>query len=161
MHGHWFISLGQQEHTFLGSALHFIRTTWFTYQARRQDIAAGGAKNQKEAPKTGRGGKLKKYCIRCMQQLWGQTWNERAQISNGGPGTTAPPLATALSPTSLPIFSGAKVGSVCRMQLRPSDTVVSPYIMRLFKWFPYWIRLKICKIWLYDLTWKIRLFMTL
>jgi len=28
MHGHWFISLGQQEHTFLGSALRFILVTW-------------------------------------------------------------------------------------------------------------------------------------
>jgi len=24
MHGHWFVSVGQQEHAFLGSALHFI-----------------------------------------------------------------------------------------------------------------------------------------
>jgi len=30
MQGHWFISLGQQEHAFLGSALHFVQTTWFT-----------------------------------------------------------------------------------------------------------------------------------
>jgi len=28
MHGHWFISLGQQEHAFLGSALRFIQVTW-------------------------------------------------------------------------------------------------------------------------------------
>jgi len=27
MHGHWFVSLGQQEHAFLGSALHFIQKT--------------------------------------------------------------------------------------------------------------------------------------
>jgi len=31
MHGHWFISFGQQEHAFLGNALHFIHITWFTY----------------------------------------------------------------------------------------------------------------------------------
>jgi len=31
MHGHWFVSLGQQEHAFIGSALHFIPITWFTY----------------------------------------------------------------------------------------------------------------------------------
>jgi len=31
MHGHWFISLGQQERAFLGSTLHFIQITWFTY----------------------------------------------------------------------------------------------------------------------------------
>jgi len=30
MHGHWFISLGQQEDAFLGSALNFIQITWFT-----------------------------------------------------------------------------------------------------------------------------------
>jgi len=30
MHGHWFICLGEQEHSFLGSALHFIQITWFT-----------------------------------------------------------------------------------------------------------------------------------
>jgi len=27
MHGHWFISSGQQQHVFLGSALHFIQIT--------------------------------------------------------------------------------------------------------------------------------------
>jgi len=31
MHGHWFISFRQQEHAFLGNALHFIQITWFTY----------------------------------------------------------------------------------------------------------------------------------
>jgi len=31
MHGHWFISLGQQEHVFSSSALLFIQITWFTY----------------------------------------------------------------------------------------------------------------------------------
>jgi len=31
MHGTWFISWGQQEHVFLGSALHFIQISWFTY----------------------------------------------------------------------------------------------------------------------------------
>ena len=60
-------------------------------QARRQDIAAGGAKNQKEGPKTRRGDTFYKYPIRCMQQPWGQTRNGRAQISNGGPGTSGPP----------------------------------------------------------------------
>jgi len=34
---------------------------------------------------------------------------------------------------------GAQVGSVCRIQLRSSDIVVSPDILRLFSWFPYWI----------------------
>jgi len=31
MHGHWYISLPEQDHAFLGSALHFIQITWFTY----------------------------------------------------------------------------------------------------------------------------------
>jgi len=31
MHGHWFVYLGQQQHAFLGSALHFIQETWFTF----------------------------------------------------------------------------------------------------------------------------------
>jgi len=31
MHGHRFICLGQQKYAFLGSALHFIQITWFTY----------------------------------------------------------------------------------------------------------------------------------
>jgi len=31
MHGYWFISLGQQEHAFLGSTLNFIHDTWFNY----------------------------------------------------------------------------------------------------------------------------------
>jgi len=29
--GHWFISLREQDHAVLGSALHFIQITWFTY----------------------------------------------------------------------------------------------------------------------------------
>ena len=28
---HWFISLREQNHAFLGSALHFIQIPWFTY----------------------------------------------------------------------------------------------------------------------------------
>jgi len=31
MHGHWLVSLGQQEHAFLGSTLHLIQIAWFTY----------------------------------------------------------------------------------------------------------------------------------
>jgi len=31
MHGHWLISLGQQEHAFLGFALHFIQIICLTY----------------------------------------------------------------------------------------------------------------------------------
>ena len=56
-----------------------------------------GAKIQKEGPKTRRGATFLKYSIGCMQQQGSQTRNGRAPISNGGPGTTAPPLATALT----------------------------------------------------------------
>ena len=42
-------------------------------QARRQDLAAGGAKNQKEGPETRREAKFLKYSIGCMQQPGGQT----------------------------------------------------------------------------------------
>jgi len=31
MHGHWFVSLGQKEHPFLGSALLFVQVTWFAH----------------------------------------------------------------------------------------------------------------------------------
>ena len=60
-------------------------------QARRQDVAAGGAKNQKEGPKTRRGATFLKYSIGCMQQPVGQTWNGGAPISNGGAGHHCPP----------------------------------------------------------------------
>jgi len=42
-------------------------------QARRQDVAAGEAKNQKEGPKTRREATFLKYSIGCMQQPVGQT----------------------------------------------------------------------------------------
>jgi len=59
-------------------------------QTRRQDLAAGG-------PKTRRGATFLKYSIGCMQQPVGQTRNGGEPISNWGPGTTGPPLATALN----------------------------------------------------------------
>jgi len=52
-------------------------------QVCRQDLAAGGAKNQK-------GGHISKNCIGCIQQPGGQTWNGRAQISNGRTGDHCP-----------------------------------------------------------------------
>jgi len=58
-------------------------------QARRQDLAAGRAKARREST-------FLKYSIGRMQQPMGQTWNGGAPISNGGPGTTGPPLETAL-----------------------------------------------------------------
>ena len=67
-------------------------------QARRQDLAAGGAKNQMEGQKNRRGVTFLKYSIGCMQQPGGPNvkW-EGEPTSNGGPGTTGPQLATALS----------------------------------------------------------------
>jgi len=60
------------------------------HQARRQDVAAGGVKNQKEGPKTRRGATFLKYSIGCMQQPVGQTWNGwGTDFKWGGPDTTA------------------------------------------------------------------------
>jgi len=66
-------------------------------QARRQDVAAGEAKNQKEGPKTKRGASFLKYCIGCMEQPGSkrEMGGHRFQMG-GGASTTAPPLATAL-----------------------------------------------------------------
>ena len=52
---------------------------------------------------------------------------------------------------------GAQVGTICRMQLRPSDVVVSLHILIVLMVLC-GITLKICKIWLYDLKWKIWLY---
>jgi len=65
-------------------------------QARRQDLAAGGTKNQKE-PNTRRGATFLKCSIGCMQQQGGQTRNGEHRFQMGGPGTTGSPLATALT----------------------------------------------------------------
>ena len=48
------------------------------------------------------GAKILKYSIGCFQQPVGQTWNGGHRFQMMGPGTTGPPLATAL-PTS-PIY---------------------------------------------------------
>jgi len=42
-------------------------------QARRQDLAAGGAKNQMEGQKNRKGATFLKYSIGCMQQPGYQT----------------------------------------------------------------------------------------
>jgi len=42
MHGHWFIYLGQQEHGFLGCALHFIQITLFTYVFANIEVQFAG-----------------------------------------------------------------------------------------------------------------------
>jgi len=54
-------------------------------------FSSRGGKKQKEGPKTRRGATFLKFCIGCMQQPGGQTWNERTQISNEGNGNTVPP----------------------------------------------------------------------
>jgi len=54
--------------------------------------------SQQGGPKTRRGATFKKYCIGCMQQPGSQTWNGGHRFQMGGPGTTGPPLATALTP---------------------------------------------------------------
>jgi len=41
---------------------------WAATQAHRQDLATGRAKNQKEGPKTRKGGTFLKHSIGCMQQ---------------------------------------------------------------------------------------------
>ena len=50
-----------------------------------------GGKNQKEGPKTRRGGHVFKYSIGCMQQPVGQAWNGGGTDFKRGPGTTGPP----------------------------------------------------------------------
>jgi len=72
-------------------------------QARRQDIAAGGAKNQ-EAPKTRRGGHILKIlnwmyaATRGPNVKWGGT-----DFKRGGRAPLAPPLATALTKWRVPL----------------------------------------------------------
>jgi len=57
---------------------------YYIDQARRPDLTAGGTKNQK-------GATFKKYSIRCMQQLRGQTWNGGHRFQMGEPWTTGLP----------------------------------------------------------------------
>ena len=64
-------------------------------QACRQDVAAGGAKNQ-EWPKTRRGGHIFKIQYWMYVATGGPNVKWGAPISNGGGGTTGPPLSTAL-----------------------------------------------------------------
>jgi len=49
-----------------------------------------------------------KYCIGCMQQPGGQTWNGGHRFQLGRPGTTGPPLATGL------VERLTKVGTNCQ-----------------------------------------------
>jgi len=41
-HGHWCICLGQQEHAFLSSVLHFIHITWFTQAFANIEVQFAG-----------------------------------------------------------------------------------------------------------------------
>jgi len=59
------------------------------FSTREGQKPDGGAKKQQ-------GGTFLKYSIGCMQQPGGQMWNGGNRFQMGGPGTTGPPLATAL-----------------------------------------------------------------
>jgi len=65
-------------------------------QARRQDLAAEGAKNQEEGSKSRRGARIFKIQYWMYAAIGGQMWNGGHPFQMGGPGTTIPPLATAL-----------------------------------------------------------------
>jgi len=92
-----------------------------------------GAKNQK-------GGHIFKIQYWMYAATGGPNVKWGAPISNGGPGTTAPPAGEgpAFHPNNLVHLrlcqhsQGAQAGSICRMQLRPSNIRVSPDILRLF-----------------------------
>jgi len=60
-------------------------------QARRQDLAAEGAKNQKEWPKTRRGGHIFKIQYWMYAATEGPNVKWGAPISNGGAGHHWPP----------------------------------------------------------------------
>ena len=69
--------------------LAFVVSSYPSRQAGRQDLAAGG-------PKTRKGGNIFKIQYWMYVATGVQTWNGGAPISTEGPGTTGPPLATAL-----------------------------------------------------------------
>jgi len=70
-----------------------------------------------------------------MEQPGGQTLNGRAQISNGGPDTTAPPLATTLDAISV-----ERIGDFCNLnpvqhfhgviQFDPNLALLSKYLIQ-------------------------------
>ena len=85
------------------------------------------AKNQKEGPKTRRGGGIFKYIIGCMQQPGGQTWNGGGtDFKWEGRAPLVPPLATALH---VPHFGEIKFcfSSVCSSLLRIKNHQLSCY----------------------------------
>jgi len=67
----------------------FINFASGQFQARRQDLIAGG-------PKTRRRGTFLKYCIGCMQQPRAKHEMGGADFKRGGRALLSPPLATAL-----------------------------------------------------------------
>jgi len=75
----------------LVAKLHKDKNLRCSFQARRQDLAAGGDKNQKERPKTRRGGAHLKIQYWMYVTTGGPNVKWGAQISNGGAGTTGPP----------------------------------------------------------------------
>ena len=69
--------------------------------------------SSRRGPKIRRGGTFFKYCIGCMQQPGSQTWNGGHRFQMEGPGTTDPPLATALDWTLQCLFDLWRVMSQC------------------------------------------------
>ena len=60
-------------------------------QARRQDVAAVGAKNQREGPKTRRGAHFLNTVLDVCSNRWAKREMGGAPISNGGAGHHWPP----------------------------------------------------------------------
>ena len=96
-------------------------------QTRRQDLAAGGAKNQKEGPKTRRGGHIFKT------QYWG---NRGAKREMGGTdfkweglAPLPPPLATALHKVMILALLGSSGMQRRRQQVAiGNDTPLRPVV---------------------------------
>jgi len=80
---------------FKWGTLQFLIVVWnsLQHQARRQDLAAGGTKNQKGGPH------LKNTVLDVCSNPGAKREMGGHRFQMGGPGTTDPPLATALCNT--------------------------------------------------------------
>ena len=65
-------------------------------QARRKNLAAGGQKPEGGAKNQKGGATFLTYCIGCMQQPRGHTWNGGHKFQMGGQAPLPPPLETTL-----------------------------------------------------------------
>ena len=79
----------------------FGKRNYYAKQARRQDLAAGGAKNQMEGQKTEGRATILKYSIGCIQQPGGQREMGGYRFQMGGRAPLTPPLATTLMPSNI------------------------------------------------------------